>query len=349
MHRVRTALFWALGLNLLFGTGYYFAERGIQDGLTFLDSLWWAMVTMTTVGYGDLYPQSTIGRFFIAYPCFLVGIGLLGYLLATITETMLERVSRKRKGAMTITDKDHIIICNFPNMEKTLRLLDELEAADQNSTIKVVLITDAFDELPETLQKRGVLFVNGRPTSEEVLKQANLIQSAGVFILPTVPGDPASDSITYAIGSIIEIIENEIGSPIKTVAELVSASNLKMMQRSNVDGIILSGGISELMIVQEFLNPGIQKTFEQLFTTREGSQFYIYPSSLDNVKFVDLQIAALNHDNNLQVIGIVKDGKHLLNPSKQISVHKGDQLIILADKREDFHSIETDIIREQSA
>jgi voltage-gated potassium channel len=339
----------ATGLNLLFGIGFYFAERSSQDGLTLIDSIWWAMVTMTTVGYGDFYPQTLIGRFVIAYPCFLLGIGLLGYLLATVTETMLERVSKRKKGTMKIAHKNHIIICNVPSVEKTLLLLDELQATTTHQDRKVVIISNAIEELPESLQKRGLLFVKGLPTNEETLQQANITQCSGVFILPEKPGDPASDAQTYAIGSIIEMIEAETGIPIKTVVELVSASNLRMMQRAQTDGIILSDGINERMIVQEFLNPGIRKTFEQLISNRAGSQFYVHKTSLANIPFTDLQIATIQHPVNMQLVGIIKQDRHILNPPKGTNIDSGDQLIILADKLEDFLSIESELKQKHTA
>ena len=246
--KVINILAGASGLNILFGIGFYFAERTSQEGLTLLDSIWWAMVTMTTVGYGDLYPQTFIGRFIIAYPCFLLGIGLLGYLLATVTETMLERVSKRKKGTMNITHSNHIIICNCPSVEKTLLLVDELQATTTYKDRKIVVISNSHEELPAPLQKRGLLFVKGFPTNEETLHQANITKCAGVFILPEDPSDPSSDAQTYAIGSIIELIEAETNIPIKTVVELVSATNLRMMQRAKTDGIILADGINQRMI-----------------------------------------------------------------------------------------------------
>lgn len=53
----RALLFSYLGLLAVFGTLYHFIE-----GKSLGDSLWWAVVTASTVGYGDLYPQTTSGR-----------------------------------------------------------------------------------------------------------------------------------------------------------------------------------------------------------------------------------------------------------------------------------------------
>lgn len=339
----------ATGLNLLFGIGFYFAERNHQEGLTFIDSIWWAMVTMTTVGYGDYFPQTFIGRFLIAYPCFMVGIGLLGYLLASVTETVIQRVSLKRKGAMKLSQKNHIIICNYPSLEKVTQILDELQANVNYADKKVALICNELDELPSSLAKRGVLFVKGLATSEETLYQANVIECEGVFVLAAVTGDPASDAQTYAIGSIIELIEQETNTPIKTIVELVSSRNLRMMERAQTDGIILADGINERMIVQEFFYPGIRKTFDQLITSREGSQFYIHETSLQGQRFIDIQIATLQHAVNMQLVGIIKNEQHILNPPKDTLVEAGDRLIILADKVEDFLSVEKDIQLKQTA
>jgi voltage-gated potassium channel Kch len=59
-------IFIAAALNLIFGVLFYWAEQDLNPDLTIIDSIWWAMVTMTTVGYGDFYAQSIIGRFLIS-------------------------------------------------------------------------------------------------------------------------------------------------------------------------------------------------------------------------------------------------------------------------------------------
>ena len=79
----------AVLLNVVLGVLFYVAERGVQEGLTLVDSIWWAMVTMTTVGYGDFYAKTFIGRFLISYPCMLLGIGVFGYLVGIVANSLL--------------------------------------------------------------------------------------------------------------------------------------------------------------------------------------------------------------------------------------------------------------------
>ena len=342
--KLAKAVVAVLLLNFFFGTAYYYVEGPhCEEPLTYIDALWWAIVTMTTVGYGDLFPTSFAGRFFVAYPCFIVGIGMLGYLLAVLTEGIFERINSKRKGTMKIKLSDHILICNCPSTDKILQIMDELNAVPKTRDSEIVLITDSLDELPPELVKRNVHFVKGAPYLESALHQANITESAGIFILPQKEADPDSDARTYAIGSIIELIEKELNRPLKTVVELVSQKNLRMLQRADTDGVIVSQGINESMIVQEFLHPGIHSTLEQLITSREGCQLYIHEAQQTGKRFLDLQIAALQHAANLQIIGLIRDGQHLLNPEKSTTMQSGDSLIFLADRNVDFASIEQEV------
>jgi voltage-gated potassium channel len=70
------------------------AERGAQDSNIndFPDALWWAIVTMTTVGYGDHYPVTTMGRY-VALGLMIAGIALLGTVTATLASWMTDRIS----------------------------------------------------------------------------------------------------------------------------------------------------------------------------------------------------------------------------------------------------------------
>lgn len=64
------------------------------ENISFQDGLWWAFVTATTVGYGDLSPSTAIGRI-IAVILMILGIGLIGSLTSTITNYFLNKSPKK--------------------------------------------------------------------------------------------------------------------------------------------------------------------------------------------------------------------------------------------------------------
>lgn len=89
--RVDFLAVYAVGLVLLTATAVAFVERGHDSQLdTFPDALWWAVVTVTTVGYGDIVPVSHAGRAF-AYILMLGGIGLFGALTANFASLLIRR------------------------------------------------------------------------------------------------------------------------------------------------------------------------------------------------------------------------------------------------------------------
>lgn len=346
--QIMKAIFISIILNFVFGGLFYLAERNVQEGLTLIDSIWWAMVTMTTVGYGDFYAVTFFGRFIISYLCMIFGIGIIGYLVGFIAEHILQIISKTKRGLMKILDEDHIIICNFPGEDKINEIINELRAFDDHKNTIFVIVDDALEQLPDTLQKKHILFVRGNPTNEDILMQANILQSAGVIILAGSGEIQHSDERSFTIGSIVELMEKKYETKIKSVVEVVSRKNFRLLEQSKVDGMISDDGITGRLLIQEFLNPGIYSVIQQLISNNLGSQFYIVNTNLVDYRFVDIQIEIIKHPTNLQVIGLIKGGKILLNPPKEQLIQKGDQLILLADQPQDFNDIEKELVKNKS-
>ena len=238
---------------------------------------------------------------------------------------------------MKVLDEDHLIICNYPGENKIIEIVQELNAAPQYKDTAIVLITDELEELPEELKQLKIRYVRGVPTNEDVLFKANILHCKGVIILGDQANPQVSDERSFAVGTIIELIEREHQKPIKTIVEVISRKNLKLMRRSNIDGLTLNDGITSRILVQEFLYPGIHDIIQQLLSNFEGSELYIFPTKLVGRKVIDIQTEILKHPANIQVIGIVKKGAKYLNPPKTMEIETDDQLILLAENFTDFN------------
>lgn len=102
-------------------------ERGGDGPIqSFGDALWWAMTTITTVGYGDMYPVTTAGRF-IAGGLMFAGIAVLGVVTASFATWLIERVSESDEQAEAATRRD------IASLHQEIRELREALARPQDS------------------------------------------------------------------------------------------------------------------------------------------------------------------------------------------------------------------------
>ena len=103
--RGRVAIYVAGGASLLAfvaAIAVLDVERSSPDAniTDFGDAIWWAVTTMTTVGYGDRYPVTSIGRL-VAFALMVGGIALLGTVTATLASWLVERVRPRRSRRRT--------------------------------------------------------------------------------------------------------------------------------------------------------------------------------------------------------------------------------------------------------
>lgn len=344
--RISQILCIAFALNLIFAIGFYFAEKPVNEGLTFSDSVWWAMVTMTTVGYGDFYAQTLIGRFLISYPAMFVGIGIMGYLIGEIATLLIEKQSRRKRGMEQIKSTQHVIICNYPCPERITELVSELKATPAYQQAKFVIVTNEISELPQSLLQQKIAFVKGDPAKLEVLQLANLQQASGVMILAADEHNPASDDKTFVIGSVIHNFRRTNQLQIKIILELLSTQNMSAIKVIQPEGIVTQDRVTDKLLVQEFLYPGLHNIFQQIVSNMEGSQLYITETQLTGYKVQDIQMKVIQHPEDIQVIGVIRQNQYILNPSKQMIIENGDKLVILAEDTKDMARIEQDLLAD---
>jgi len=101
LHRVALALL-ILVLAATVAFSYFEKNLGI------FDALWWSVVTVTTVGYGDISPATPGGRM-VGIVLMMMGIGFLGVLTASIASILIEKKFMENKGMKNVTVKRHFV------------------------------------------------------------------------------------------------------------------------------------------------------------------------------------------------------------------------------------------------
>ena len=110
-----------IGLSTLFvtlagGVAIHFADQ--KNFSTIGQGMWWAIQTVTTVGYGDVVPTNTIGRL-VASTVMLTGIGFVTVITATITSTFVESARRRVDG-----DSTGVIVAKLDHISERLEVIE---------------------------------------------------------------------------------------------------------------------------------------------------------------------------------------------------------------------------------
>lgn len=252
-------------------TGFLYFELSANPEVTWLDGLWYTVVTMTTVGYGDFFPKTSGGRFLVGWPVMAFGIGLLGYALSLIAAAFITSQTKEIKGMAAFSLRDHIVIFNFPEVSKILRIVEELfldPSIGKHSS--VVIVDDGLEELPAELAAIGVHYVRGNPVRDETLERACVDQARHAVIL-SKNNAAIADSLNVTIALAIEGRCHKVN----TVVEIVDPTSEELLKKAGCDKIVCTTRFGAHFLTQELLNPGVQQIVEDLLSAKGGQQFYL--------------------------------------------------------------------------
>lgn len=326
---------WKIGLLLaavlLYGTtGFLYWELPNNPELRWSDGLWYSIVTMTTVGYGDLFPKSPGGRFLVGAPLMLFGISILGYALSAAAAAFVTSRTKEAQGMSTLRCSDHIIILNFPGLAKVERVLEELRADPSiGPDTRFALVDEHLPELPAELASRDVLYIRGDPSRDETLRRANATAARHAVILALEPGKVQSDHRNVAIALALEAHHPGI----LTVVECVDPNSEELLRKTGCDRIVCSARFDATFLSQELLNPGVQEVVGELMSSLQGQNIYITPLPTACAARDFARLAALCRERGHLLLGLRRGPTNLLNPPADAPLEPTDAAITIGEKR----------------
>ncbi|UCD36648.1 MAG: NAD-binding protein [Fidelibacterota bacterium] len=247
------------------GMGVLFLERqaGIRQFNSAWEALWWAIVTMTTVGYGDFTPQAPTGRA-LAVVIIFAGISLMAVLSGTVASQLVARRLRANQGLMPIKVKDHVIICGWHHkIESLLNAL--IKAGGDKDKFPIVLINEENEDVIQSLKNQygytRIKYIRGEFTRESALRQAQLESARSVIILPTEHATGvASDDRTI----LASLTVKNMNPRVKLIAYVSDRSAITHVKRAKADEVVLSDNFGSFIVASHVLHPGIPQAADKL-------------------------------------------------------------------------------------
>jgi voltage-gated potassium channel len=266
------ALFIILGALVLGAAIVVFAierYRGEAMFKSLFDGVWWAVVTVATVGYGDKYPVTTPGRI-VAIVTILTSIVLTAMISGTVASIFVERRIREGKGLQELKLKNHFIVCGWnPNVEALLRDLETTDAERGAVVLINWMEVEAFDAAKARFPSLDLRFVRGDFTQELVLKRASAATARSCVIVPDSSGDNSfANADERTILGCLAV--RSVNVDISVSAEILRPESEQHLRRANVDNIVVNGEFSGYVLSSASTSKGLPRAARELLSAGQG-------------------------------------------------------------------------------
>lgn len=308
-------VFLILLLLTLIGTwGFHTIE-----GLSVIDSLYLTVITLTTVGYGDIVPHSYAGKFF-GIGLIIVGVGTVAYGVSSMYGLLLSEESRKawidrrRRRQVDRMDK-HVIICGFGQMGRSV-------ATNLTREGIPFVVVERNEQAAEEARARGFVCLNGNASEEGLLEQAGIERARSLIA--------AVDSDAESV--FIVLTARAIRPDLLIIARANREDSEPKLRRAGASRVILPYLLSGQRVVSLVSRPNVADFLDFVMHSEDLAfrmEEVIVPgtSSLVGKSLADTKA---RENYGVTILAMCSPGRPMLTaPKAQDRIEDGSRLIIL--------------------
>lgn len=319
--RIIISLATFLAVFLLGVAGFKFLG-GSQWSL--LDSLYMTVITLSTVGYGEVgnlsaNPAARVFTIIFIILC----LGTIAFAVSSITSFIVEGelkniLGRKRMEKEISKLKDHYIVCGSDETAQTI--IEELKL-----TRKKFVVIEPDKEKIEKLSTMGnILFIQGDPAEDEILLAAGIERARGILL--SLPTDEANLFVTLTARS--------LNSKIRIVTKGIDVKSHDKMKRAGSDAVISPTFIGGMRMVSEMIRPTVVSFLDMMLRERERVLRFEEVSVSESSPLVGKKIgqAKLEEKTGALLVALRRQGSlnYEFNPSREAEIKANDTLVFIA-------------------
>ena len=353
---------WVLIIALIaVGTvSYVFFEQW-----TILEALYATIITMTTVGYGDLSPTTTGGRIFAIFFT-LVAIGIAGYAISTVAAFVIEREEKRgkrlalrRRMKQITTLENHIILCGGGYVGKRVarefyrnRVPFVILEADEDvlrwtllylhddyvSRKKQQIFDLKYDDhdtadfemmnVIDLAEELGALYLQEDATLDRTLIRAGIERARGLVVAT----NDDKNNLFVVLGA--RQLANRLGNPnLRIITRVVEEESMTKLLAAGADKVLIPNVVGGIQMASHMLNPELGAFWDHALLSDEQLVRFFDLYIKDNLDLVGQTVADLRRQHQLTVLVIKRDGEYLNNPTLEMPVEPDDILIVMGRPR----------------